>query len=129
MPMYRYASVPRFNLVRYYVAPASKWRIAVVPFVPGETDSIQCPGCDSEKREKRTGGENIQTATRCHPRNYSWAELLKRVFEIDVLECPECGGRMRILCEINPPEAIRLSFSLWTSALIIGLILMFSCSG
>jgi hypothetical protein len=40
------------------------------------------------------------------PRNYSWAQLLKRVFEIDVLKCPRCGGRMRILAAINPPEAI-----------------------
>ncbi len=30
---------------------------------------------------------------------------MKRVFGIDVLTC-ECGGRMRILCAINPPEAI-----------------------
>ena len=28
------------------------------------------------------------------------------LFEIDVLECPECGSHMRILCAINPPEAI-----------------------
>jgi hypothetical protein len=30
-----------------------------------------------------------------------------RVFAIDDLECPACGGRMRILCAIHPPEAIR----------------------
>jgi hypothetical protein len=30
---------------------------------------------------------------------------MKRVFEMDVLKC-ECGERMRILCAINPPEAI-----------------------
>jgi hypothetical protein len=30
-----------------------------------------------------------------------------RSFAIDVLECPACGGRMRILCAIHPPEAIR----------------------
>ena len=40
-------------------------------------------------------------------RNYSWAELLHRVFSVDVLECPKCSGRMRILAAINPPEAIR----------------------
>jgi hypothetical protein len=42
-----------------------------------------------------------------HPRNYSWAELMKRVFGFDVLKCNACGGRMPILCAINPPEAIR----------------------
>jgi hypothetical protein len=40
-------------------------------------------------------------------RNYAWAELLKRVFWIDGLECPRCGGRMRILAAIQLPEAIR----------------------
>jgi hypothetical protein len=42
-----------------------------------------------------------------HPRNYSWAELLHRVFAIDVLACPECGGRMRMLSAVHSPGAIR----------------------
>jgi len=29
---------------------------------------------------------------------------MKRVFAIDVLECPRCRGPMRILAAINPPE-------------------------
>ena len=32
---------------------------------------------------------------------------MRRVFEVDVLECPECGGSMRILAAIHPPEATR----------------------
>jgi hypothetical protein len=32
---------------------------------------------------------------------------MKRVFELDVLECDRCGGRMRILAAIHQPEAIR----------------------
>lgn len=32
---------------------------------------------------------------------------MKRVFAVDALECDRCGGRMRILCAVNPPEAIR----------------------
>jgi len=36
-----------------------------------------------------------------------WAELIRRVFAVDVLECPRCGGRMRILAAIQTPEAIR----------------------
>jgi len=42
-----------------------------------------------------------------HPRNYSWAELMRRVFAVDVLECPKCHGRIRILVAIHPPDAIR----------------------
>ena len=98
---------PGFNLVRYHgvFAPASDWRKRIVPFDAEE--STHCPGCTVGRREKEPAGEEWQKSNRCHPRNYSWAELLKRVFEIDVLECPRCGSRMRILCAVNPPEAIR----------------------
>jgi hypothetical protein len=40
------------------------------------------------------------------PGFYPWAQLMERVFELDVLSCPRCGGRMRILAAINPPDAI-----------------------
>jgi hypothetical protein len=30
---------------------------------------------------------------------------MRRVFAVDVLECPECQGPMRILAVIHPPEA------------------------
>ena len=39
------------------------------------------------------------------PRRLAWAELLRRVFAADVLERPRCGGRMRLLATIHPPEA------------------------
>ena len=32
-----------------------------------------------------------------------WAELLQRVFEVDALCCPKCGGRMRVLSAITDP--------------------------
>ncbi len=32
---------------------------------------------------------------------------MRRVFEIDVLECPFCRGRMRVLAAIVTREAIR----------------------
>ena len=41
------------------------------------------------------------------PRRLGWAELLRRVFAIDVLECPRCGARMRWLSVVHPPEATR----------------------
>src|SRR5262249_34241196 len=37
-------------------------------------------------------------------RNYSWAHLMKRVFAIDVLQCDRCGGVMRIIAAIHPPD-------------------------
>ena len=38
------------------------------------------------------------------PRRLAWAVLLRRVFAVDVLECPRCGGRMRLLAAIQPPD-------------------------
>ena len=40
-------------------------------------------------------------------RRLGWADLLRRVFAIDVLDCPRCGARMRWLSVVHPPEAIR----------------------
>ena len=37
-------------------------------------------------------------------RNYTWSELMKRVFAADVLACAQCGGRLRIISTIRPPE-------------------------
>lgn len=45
--------------------------------------------------------------TRYRARRLAWADLLRRVFAVDVLECPRCGGRMRPLATIHPPEATR----------------------
>ena len=39
-------------------------------------------------------------------RRLDWAALLLRVFAIDVLECPRCQGRMRVLAFITEPDAV-----------------------
>ena len=31
------------------------------------------------------------------PVRLSWAKLLKRVFEIDMEHCPDCGGQLKII--------------------------------
>jgi Putative transposase/Transposase zinc-binding domain len=36
-----------------------------------------------------------------------WADLLRRVFEIDALECPRCRGRLRFVAAIDHPDVIR----------------------
>ena len=35
-----------------------------------------------------------------------WAELLRRIFEIDPLRCPRCGHEMRIVACITQPRVI-----------------------
>jgi hypothetical protein len=78
---------PRFNLVRYHgvFSANARWRSQIVPYDPGESDSMPHSGCNAEKEEKKAGGKNDLMPGRCHPRSYSWSELLRRVFEVDIL--------------------------------------------
>ena len=36
----------------------------------------------------------------------SWARLLKRVFEIDIEQCPQCGGTLKLIAAIEDPPVI-----------------------
>ena len=37
----------------------------------------------------------------------TWAQRLRRVFNIDIETCPACGGSVRIVACIEDPEVIR----------------------
>jgi hypothetical protein len=52
-------------------------------------------------------GEERGPLPAVRPRRYSWPELMQRVFAVDVLECPRCRGRLRILAGIHPPGPTR----------------------
>lgn len=41
-------------------------------------------------------------ATRC---SQTWAMLIKGVYEVDPLSCPECGGQMKVVSFIEPPQS------------------------
>ena len=58
---------------------------------------------------ERVASRSGQEASGPPPRSrrYTWVELMRRVFALDVLECPRCGGPMRILAEIHRPYATR----------------------
>jgi hypothetical protein len=96
---------PRFHWVRYHriLAPGATWRPQIVPVAaaPGHDAGDTCghaPG---------TAGPGNRSVSVPRSRNYSWAQLMARVFAIDVLECPQCGGPLRVLAAIQSPEAIR----------------------
>jgi uncharacterized protein with PIN domain len=36
----------------------------------------------------------------------SWARLLKRVFDIDIERCPQCGGKLKLIAAIEEPAVI-----------------------
>jgi hypothetical protein len=49
--------------------------------------------------------EEIPTAQAARRR--SWAELIRRVHEVDPLICPKCGGEMRVVAFITEAPVIK----------------------
>ena len=81
---------PRVHQVRYHgiLAPHARDRHAVVPrAAPGmATEDAEVAGCHRS------------------PKRLSWAELMKRVWAIDVLLCPRCAGRLAVIACITEPS-------------------------
>jgi hypothetical protein len=42
-----------------------------------------------------------------HRDNSEWARLMRRAFDLDVLCCPKCSSRMRVLALIEHPRIAR----------------------
>ena len=40
------------------------------------------------------------------PTRMNWARLLKRVFDLDLEHCPQCGGNFKIIAAIEAPAVI-----------------------
>ena len=68
------------------LAPNAKLRSKIVPAPPE-----RAPETSSE-------GAHAQGA----PPRISWARLLKRVFDIDIEHCPNCGGSLKIIACPEP---------------------------
>ena len=88
---------PRVNLTRFHgvFAPNSKHRALVTPAKRGkkkryELSATEEPKTEAEKRASMT-----------------WAQRLKRVFNIDIETCPSCGGRMKVIASIEDPVVIK----------------------
>jgi Putative transposase len=83
---------PRLHLIRFHgvLAPNAKLRSKIVP-APAEPAAA--PPTDQASAQGET------------PR-MSWARLLKRVFDIDVEHCPNCGGALKIIAAIGDPPGI-----------------------
>jgi hypothetical protein len=108
---------PRRKLVTYHdvFAPAAGYRHRVVPAPPlPREEEHEKPAC-AHQQSRPSAPQSAPTpsppqvhARRRRPRSrYSWAELLRRVYLIDVLTCPHCGGRRRLLVAIHDQVAIR----------------------
>ena len=75
---------PRLHLIRFHgvLAPNAKLRALVVP-----------AGADEDVAASEPAAAEPACAHH-NPVRISWARLLKRVFEIDLEHCPNCGGEL-----------------------------------
>jgi hypothetical protein len=114
---------PRAHQVRYHgvLAPCASGRDRVVPAGPDEA-AAACSSSASESDARSTdavdrgrdgetlvGRASLDSSLRAErnetlARRIAWADLLKRVFEVDALRCPGCGGRMRLIAAITDPS-------------------------
>ena len=46
-------------------------------------------------------------AARRRARGHLWADLMRRAFGFDVLACPRCGGRLRLIALIDQASVIQ----------------------
>jgi hypothetical protein len=85
---------PRVNLTRYHgvLAPNHRWRGLVTPARRGK--GIQ----SISNTEFRTPAERHAAMT--------WAQRLKRVFNIDIEVCGRCGGSVRVIACIEDQDII-----------------------
>ena len=52
-------------------------------------------------------GQGSTKGDRCPGQGKRWAQLLARVFGINVLECPRCQSRMQMISFVTESKAIR----------------------
>src|SRR2546425_1847761 len=103
----------RVHLTRFHgvLAPAAKWRSWIVPKPSVESDGSSAPVLIPLPETAPDINNPIEArgSTKDVPprRNYAWAYLMMRVFLLDVLLCERCGGRMKILAAIHPPNTTR----------------------
>jgi len=79
---------PRQHQCRYHgiLAPSAAWRGYVVPKAERAGDAPRQASCGA-----------VAATPPCESRYRPWAVLMRRVFALDVLECPRCGGRMTVV--------------------------------
>jgi hypothetical protein len=86
---------PRAHTVKYagVLAAASKLRPKIAPRLPH-------PSAEEEEPEEPLAPRVV--GSRYRP----WPELLRRTFEIDVLSCTACGGRMRLVALLTETKSV-----------------------
>jgi hypothetical protein len=95
---------PRVNLTRYFGVFAAhfKYRKLVVPGQKAKTGDNQTNSICETKIEEKENLTALQKSLRL-----TWAQRLKRVFNIDIETCPKCSGKVRIIASIEDPKVIK----------------------
>ena len=88
---------PRRHLVRYYGAYSNASRGRRRRELEGEHP-------DRHRARPQAGPEDATPGERTLRRR--WSELIKRVYEIDPLVCPRCGGEMRVVAFILDHQVV-----------------------
>lgn len=106
------ALVPRpwVNLTRYHgvFAPSSPMRRAILP-TPArarQRRKSKDPATAQATREQQPAATPTDSADP-PTAPLTWAQRLKRVFELDITLCPLCGGQLRVIADITDPDLIR----------------------
>ncbi len=97
---------PHRNLVTYHgaFAPAASSRERVVPLPP--EDEGERPAFRSRQRRPSSAAGEKRKRKPHWRRRSTWAELMRRSFGVDVLVCPHCETRRRLLTFITDPRTI-----------------------
>ncbi|MHB8896997.1 MAG: transposase [Candidatus Geothermincolia bacterium] len=96
---------PRINLLRFHgvFAPNSRLRVRIVP-APSAEDTPPVPEQVPFDFAATVLAQALEGPERFR---FSWAELMKRTFQTDVLECDRCGGRRRVTAFVTAVELAR----------------------
>ncbi len=88
------------------LAPAAQWRDRIVTGPRTRSE----PHRGSPERNAGASGSPDSPAALQSPartRRLRWAEPLRRVFAVDVLTCPHCGGARRLIAMITHGLVVR----------------------
>ena len=91
---------PRLHLIRFHgvLAPSSitsaELRALVVPQEVPQAPEPAAPAQEAEPAQCEANCAHHR------PVRLSWAKLLKRVFDLDLEHCPNCGGELKIIAAI-----------------------------
>ena len=100
---------PRLHLIRFHgvLAPHAKLRPEIIPSSGHQAGHIPGPGIPSVPVNTNTpSADHAEASPAVAPVRLSWARLLKRVFEIDIEQCPQCGGTLKLIAGIVDPPVI-----------------------